>query len=313
MAGKFNLEFDDIQGFVVRGFGHLGYAGYALISISDVGRFQSWMEGELGAGSFTPASVRKQTAGLRGAIGFSATGLDKVAGSYLDADMLPPEFLEGMVQEHRSRLLSDVNENDPGKWRWGSNEDDAIDGAVMLFAADSSAVDAWLDAAVSDANGMRQIIRLRGHFLADKKEPFGFADGISQPIIDGTERAKRARAENPSASNFHVVSAGELILGYEDGSGKLPRTPAIRAACDPGGLLRPHWERPEQRDFGRNGSFVVIRQMAQDVGAFSKFVTENTPPGGDPDVFAAKLVGREKDGTPITLGDMTIDQNDFDY
>ncbi len=205
-----NLEFDDIQGFVVRGFGHLGYA---LISISDVGRFQSWMEGELGAGSFTPASVRKQTAGLRGAIGFSATGLDKVAGSCLDADMLPPEFLEGMVQEHRSRLLSDVNENDPGKWRWGSNEDDAIDGAVMLFAADSSAVDAWLDAAVSDANGMRQIIRLRGHFLADKKEPFGFADGISQPIIDGTERAKRARAENPSASNFHVVSAGELILG----------------------------------------------------------------------------------------------------
>ncbi len=313
MADKFNIEYQDIQSFVVRGFGHLGNAGYAFFTITDAERFLRWLDGRLEARGFIPASARKQVAGPCSAIGFSAQGMDKLAGEHLVAESLPPEFLEGMVQEHRSRLLGDVHENDPGNWRWGSCGAGTIDGVLMTFAADSDAVDGQLDDAVSEPNGMWQVTRLMGQIPADGKEPFGFADGISQPVIDGTERAKTLRAANPTENRLHVVPPGELILGYEDGSGRLPRTLAISAASDPKGLLRAHWERPEQRDFGRNGSFIVIRQMAQDVAAFARFVAENTPHGSAPDEFAAKLVGRNKDGTPLALGAAPDHRNGFDY
>ncbi len=105
MAGKFDIEFHDIQSFVVRGFGHLGNAGYAFFKITDAERFLRWLDGRLEARGFIPASARKQVAGPCRAIGFSAQGMDKLAGEHLVAESLPPEFLEGMAQEHRSRLL----------------------------------------------------------------------------------------------------------------------------------------------------------------------------------------------------------------
>jgi deferrochelatase/peroxidase EfeB len=67
------------------------------------------------------------------------------------------------------------------------------------------------------------------------------------------------------------------------------------------------------RDFGRNGTYLVLRQMVQDVDGFVRFTSEKAHEihakygqllrvaGGpvDADWVAAKLVGRWRDGTPL--------------
>lgn len=66
------------------------------------------------------------------------------------------------------------------------------------------------------------------------------------------------------------------------------------------------------RDFGRNGSFMVIRQLAQDVNAFNTFVAKKAkehqshpaiprllPPALREEWIGAKMVGRWKDGSSL--------------
>ena len=132
MAGTFDIEFEDIQGFVVRGFGHLRQAGYAVFTITDPQRFRAWMNDRLRALDFIPASSRRKVPGPCNALGFTAAGLQKLAGTHLEMGSLPPEFLEGMVEEHRSRLLGDIDENRPEDWRWGGGSPGAIDGVLMV-------------------------------------------------------------------------------------------------------------------------------------------------------------------------------------
>jgi Dyp-type peroxidase family len=67
------------------------------------------------------------------------------------------------------------------------------------------------------------------------------------------------------------------------------------------------------RDFGRNGSFLVVRQLEQDVAAFRRYVGESArklardprAPSKDPaaleDWIAARIMGRWKNGTSLAM------------
>ncbi len=106
-------------------------------------------------------------------------------------------------------------------------------------------------------------------------EPFGFADGISQPILKGTRAGQRNK------DSIHLVEPGEFILGYRDNSGYFPPSPIIEAELDVVNRLPNPTEdviqrypsfhpsaNPPNRDLGRNGSYLVIRKLEQDVEAF---------------------------------------------
>jgi Dyp-type peroxidase family len=111
-------------------------------------------------------------------------------------------------------------------------------------------------------------------------EHFGFVDGISQPRIHGVTAGRRV-AELP---------AGEVLLGYQDIDGD------IAGAGLPASLAR-------------NGSYLVYRKLEQDVPAFRALTRElgsrlkdRIEPGTDPEeLAAAKLMGRWRNGNPLTL------------
>jgi Dyp-type peroxidase family len=66
--------------------------------------------------------------------------------------------------------------------------------------------------------------------------------------------------------------------------------------------------RPERHDFGKNGSYLVFRQLEQDVQGFWNYIEEarHKVPDAPPDRagrewLAAKMVGRWPNGTPLAL------------
>lgn len=81
---------------------------------------------------------------------------------------------------------------------------------------------------------------------------------------------------------------------------------------------------PGQPDFGRNGTYLVLRQLRQDVEAFNDYLEGVTRrPDGQPDparqaLVAAKIVGRWPSGAPLVLSPYADDEeqakrNDFSY
>jgi Dyp-type peroxidase family len=225
-----------------------------------------------------------------------------------------------MSSEHRARILGDNGDSAPYKWKWGGPEK-SIDILLMLFAPDEPSVQAQLEKARSllPSNGVVEIATLAAQRYPDNKEHFGFADGIGQPVIEGSGNLKRQLERTGHATE---VKAGEFILGYINEYGIPSDSPAVDPGKDPGRLLPEHAS--GGRDLGRNGTYLVFRQMAQNVSAFWQFLDEATrqPDGqSDPkerDRLGAKFVGRFKSGAPLVLTPEDnrpdlAEANDFGY
>jgi Dyp-type peroxidase family len=138
-------------------------------------------------------------------------------------------------------------------------------------------------------------------------EPFGFRDGISQPAIDWDGARKSGPGERLEYSN--LVKLGEFLLGYPNEYGKYSARPLVPRGDDRTAGLLPAEEEPDKRDLGRNGCYLVFRQLAQDVSGFWKFLNEQAK--GDPDrrtKLGEIMVGRKMNGEPLVpLSDQQIE------
>jgi Dyp-type peroxidase family len=98
------------------------------------------------------------------------------------------------------------------------------------------------------------------------------------------------------------VKDGEFVLGYENEHGRLTDEPLLEAAGE----------------IGRNGTYLVFRQLRQDVTGFWQFLDSVTPDAEARDRLAAKMVGRWPGGASLTLSPDRDDpalaeENDFGY
>jgi Dyp-type peroxidase family len=120
------------------------------------------------------------------------------------------------------------------------------------------------------------------------------------------------------------VPAGEFILGYPNARGQLTGRPLMPASEDPRRLLLPDPTGSGAVDFGRNGTYLVFRQLEQDVEGFWRFVdaaTKRADGSQDPSyraALAAKMVGRWPSGAPLVKAPdhdapALADDNDFAY
>jgi deferrochelatase/peroxidase EfeB len=112
-------------------------------------------------------------------------------------------------------------------------------------------------------------LQLDDHGVA--REHFGFADGISQPIpydADGAVVLKGG-TKVTTPDKWNGVPLGELVFGYTNGHHEkapgpiVPDSDAGRAAG-----LEPHPLAEGFLDLGINGSYMVVRELKQDVVAF---------------------------------------------
>lgn len=285
------VDYADVQGLVRFGFGRLPQATYALLRVRDIAAARAWLR----SAPITTAVTMQPPPSTAMQVAFTAAGLEALGVPPAVLAAFAPEFLSGMAEPSRSRRLGDTGRNAPSQWEWGgpAGEPHLL---VGLFAAAGG-----LDALVREATGgaWKEAFEPQ-RWLAtgdlDEHEPFGFADGISQPEIDWSQR----RDPRPAQVAYgNIVALGEILLGYRNEYAKFTDRPLVDAGAASAGLL-PALDAPEKRDVGRNGTYLVLRQLHQDVRGFWRFIHRQAD--GDPvraERLAAAMVGRTRAGDPL--------------
>jgi len=309
----------DVQGIVFSGYGHLPHAHYIFLHFAGCQEARAWVAGVLSfVTTAEPYPVvsgvkRKPASALN--IAFTPAGLTALGVSKETVDTFPQEFLAGI--ESRSDILGDTGSSAPENWDVGGPKNPLIHAMIMAFGHDENELKILVEKQekllVRSHGGVVQIAFETACLYPDRKEHFGFHDGVSQPDIEGIHRAPRG---DPSC-----IKRGEVVLGHLDAYDVYPLTPVVPAAQDPDLLLPnlPDGAYLNLRDFGRNGTYIVYRKLAQDVAGFWEFFEKNA--GADSHAMirlASKMVGRWPSGAAVTLrpdfDDMRLsDDNAFNY
>jgi deferrochelatase/peroxidase EfeB len=129
----------------------------------------------------------------------------------------------------------------------------------------------------------------------DGIEPFGFADGISQPQIDWERERDPTR---PQIDYGNLVALGEFLLGYPNEYNKYTDRPLLDPDSASADLL-PAEDAPEKKDLARNGTYLVMRDLEQDVRAFWQFVRTQGGNAAAAEKLATAMVGRTRAGDPL--------------
>ncbi len=294
-----NLDRADIQGLVARGYPDLKAASYVILQIDNPPAARNWLASLIDR--VTPAPANPTDIALN--IVFTASGLRKLGLPESAIAQFSNEFVAGMTTPHRRRMFGDVGPSAPETWRWGGPSTPAIDAMLLLFARDADTLEANRPA----YDGVSEITRLDAFTDLNGKEHFGFADGISQPTIEGLSQRKDVPP--------NTIRAGEFILGYVNEYGQYTDRPIV---TDASGVLPLNEQDGRSADLGRNGTYLVLRQLAQDVRGFWRYLSSVATDETQRTWLAAHVVGRWPGGAPVTLSpdadDPALSQaNDFMY
>lgn len=226
---------------------------------------------------------------------FSHSGLAKMVPDASIIAGFPAEFRQGMAA--RSGYLGDVGNSLPDNWDL-PHAGTGFDVGLLVMAGSIEQRDEKLaigHAAVAGLEGVELVSRLDVAVPSTLREHFGYADGISRPFIEG-------QGGDPLPGQ-DILKPGEFILGYENELG-------VRASLDA----------PEE--LWRNGTFISIRKLRQDVAAFRRFLKDSAPDTAGQELLAAKMMGRWRSGAPLALSPYSDDaalatdplrNNDFRY
>lgn len=275
------LDLDDVQGLATGYPTHLA-AAFLFLRITDPDVARAWL-------ATTPVTTATQARAVIDArkagqpaetevarhVAVSHRGLLRLGVGEERLAGFDRSFRAGMALRERS-LAPGLG---TGVWqepyRPGPGEPAAVDVLVHLSAPDPSAIGTALADLRDDVRRTGAFVEVaveQGTQMPDPTSPpgvrrylehFGFADGGSQPAIDGLKPAAPGN-----------LPTGELLLGHPDVDG------------DTAGATAP----PE---LAHNGSYLVFRKLEQDVPAFRALCS-------DDDELAAKLVGRRQNAVALT-------------
>lgn len=296
----------DVQKLVVSGFGQLSASRALLLRAEKPGG--AWIGALQAIVPVTPADAHGPPAL---ALAFTSLGLRQVGLAPSLVDAFAPPFVEGMMEPKRRERLGDVGSAVRSPIIWGPREDKPagkppapgvtaavpaeevgpVHALALLYDVDHASLDALvarIEAAIEPIGVTilrDKTLDLMGDGVAKSREHFGFVDGISQPIPYG-EHVRDAAGGEKRPDPIHGVRLGEILLGYPDAHANTTRGPFYVAPSA-----------PAQHDLARNGTYLVVRELDQDVEHFWDCMrTAAAALNHDADWLAARVVGRTRDG-----------------
>ncbi len=284
------------QGLLVSGYAKLRAATYVLLSINNAKKSRRVLQNMFSLLTFHGKPPLSQAVNIALTYeGLKALQLPKsILSQFSDA------FRSGMTTEHKQRILGDAGANAPEHWEWGGPDNRSVDILLLCYAEDDNKLEQLYSRIYKSlsSSGMDIIKRLETSTQdMQSKEHFGFKDGIGQPFV----------AELTQGRSGHTgeVPLGEFLLGYPNGYGRYTQRPLIDSKLDPQNLLPPDPEGSQRRDLGKNGTYLVFRQLAQDVPKFWRYMQrQNKTAPNDHQIsiaLASKMVGRWPSGAPLVL------------
>jgi deferrochelatase/peroxidase EfeB len=211
-------------------------------------------------------------------------------------------FIAGAAE--RARLVGDTGTSGPENWigGFGTGNDHVLvtlhalsPEAMTLYSGRLSALFAEDDAfqELWRGDGMALMEMQDGKPVPTTKVHFGYTDGISMTTIrGGPERYKPDHQQPCEPWLFVLLDEAENYFV------------------------------PEPRELGLNGSFAVFKMIRTDVVGFENFL-QSKKDQIDPELLAAKMCGRWRNGVPLALSPETDSPlqggvsaehlNDFEY
>jgi Dyp-type peroxidase family len=309
----------DMQGILKRGYRSLKSARYIFLQVTDASKARIYLKEILPFITTADKSSYDETTEESDPteavqIAFASSGFEKLGMPQSTLATFSREFLEGMnfsyanpdgsgtMVHERSTILGDVGTSAPAMWRWGSGKNE-VDFMLMLFAEDDTRLEQLITKVYADdpqAEGVKRVGRDGHTFEFDQeqvREHFGFKDGISQPVIKGFGKSVGEEDEDK------LTNPGEFVLGYKNEYDNYSPSPYVSCSNASGDLdALPGY--PDKKDLGKNGSYLVFRQIKQDVGGFWNYHLENSKEDGADRIekakkLAAKMIVRWPGGQPL--------------
>jgi deferrochelatase/peroxidase EfeB len=292
-ANAAQVELDDIQGLLRFAFKYNTEAQFLLLRVKDPAAARAWLAEAPVTNAVTldhpPETVLQ--------LAFTFEGLLALGVPADIAQEFSVEFIEGMAGDaNRARRLGDVGANDPGRWQWGAGAR-VPHAAALLYARPGGLADWQRSIEGQFAAGFELMACLSTSDMGGV-EPFGFIDGISQPQPDWSRQ--RPALDQTQLAYTNLSCLGEYLLGYPNEYGLYTPRPLLDPQRDVQGSLPKAEDAPDKRDLGRNGSYLVLRQLRQDVSGFWQTLDRYTQ--GQPDArarLAEAMVGRTLQGEPL--------------
>jgi deferrochelatase/peroxidase EfeB len=309
------LDLADIQGNILQGYRSANARHFAL-GVGDPPGAAAFLAGlvsgdEQQSPQITTAEQWREKPHYTLNVGLTWAGLGALGLPSGVLDDFPTAFQQGPAARAEAPDpdfpggvgLGDVGTSAPEHWILGGEKTPTVHIMLSLYTDEHrhQRIDE-LSARLRELFATAHLTEISSHdanALPHGKVHFGYRDGIAQPQIEGSPARKRADKQPPAKTGDFLLGRDYVNVYGGNYLGALP--PAL----------------------GDNASYAAFRILRQDVHAFEQFLVHRGHRWQlDPELVAAKLVGRWRNGTPLTLAPGTAQPdppigeahlNDFDY
>jgi Dyp-type peroxidase family len=289
------VDHDHVQGNILRGY-RLGDVRYFTLAFTNAAGGRSLLKTLITGTPEIPAvetasewSVRP-TACLN--VGLTYDGVRALGLPDATLAAFPEAFRSGSAQRSKESVdepemwrgvgLGDIDDSAPEHWIVGGPNNGTVHLVVSVFTDEATTprrddVTVALRAAFA-ADGVTELSTHDGHTFPHGGIHFGYRDGISQPQVTGRPGPRKKDMQPWTRTGDFLLGRDYKNIYGGNFLGDLP--PAI----------------------GDNGTYMVFRILRQDVQAFHDFtVRTGARFDMDPELVAAKMLGRWPNGVPLAI------------
>jgi len=310
---------DDTQAIIGGGFKHLRFGSALLFSLEQANT--RWLSKLESIAPPTPSIETRENQSRAAVYGFTADGLRRCNLDSALVNRFGYQFNQGMTEPNRARQLGD-DKDAVLDWSASGESRLTVHFLLLLYTSSSDDLINWSNEVLEEMAtvGIKDSASIALTPMPKDgpvREHFGFADGVSQPfpVDDAQDMVLHPAIEHSMdpldmqvTRRFHEVNSGDFIFGRLNSYNELAPTPFV-PECQAKELKRGRAPNGF-KDFGYNGSFLVVRQLEQDVQAFWRHYEQlGEKTGIDATQLAEQAVGRTMDGELLTPSSTTKNNN----